>query len=290
MSNELLGINKASVDFTREVKDAHSRMKGGHAGSLDIIPIDFIEFNELIGLPRHPFTFKPHCMTKAQLDYVGSFGTHHIKTHLNKARQCGWTELILRWLAHQSFFKYAGKKIIIIPGTRQQTTKQIFARFLGLFVKIRSHIAEVGQLYIKLKNGTEIFGLPANPEAITGWTKIGAVFMDEAAKWDLTDDQPVLNAIMPIVRTNKSDVFMISTPKGPRGFFYYIEMDGKSTFDKKIVDIHLGGEELYTQEQIQEMLNSSEEDPAQEYLNQYTSGRSSIFGSDFKQEEYVAEW
>ena len=213
---------------------------------------------------------------------------------MNKARQCGWTELILRYLAQQSFHKYKGKKIIIIASTKLQTTKQIYARFLGLFVNLRNEIAETGALYLRLKNGTEIYGVSANEEAITGWTKVGCIFMDEAAKWDLIDDQPVLNGMMPIVRTNNADIFMISTPKGPRGFFYGIEMNKESTFAKPIYDIHAGGMELYTNEQRMEMLASSEEDPVQEYLNGYTQGRSSIFGDisrnhisgDYLQEEY----
>lgn len=257
-----------------------------------IIPADFIEFNKLIGLPRHPKTMREHPITNIQNTFIQTYchDDRQDKVHLNKARQCGWTELILRRLAHQSFFKYKGKKIIIIPGTRQQTTKEIFERFLGLFTNIRNEIKESGSLYLKLNNGTEIYGQPANVEAITGWTKIGCIFMDEAAKWNLTEDQPVLNAIMPIVRTNKSDIFMISTPKGPRGFFYHIEMDRESSFAKPVYDIHAGGQELYTNEERMEMINSSEEDPNQEYLNQYTTGRNSIFGNMFTVGEHELGW
>jgi len=248
-------------------------------GDDDDIPKDFLKFNRLIGLPRHPQTLKPQELTKAQMKVVKNhFHDKQIKLHLNKARQCGWTELILRYLAHECFFKYAGKKVIIIPGTRETTTKEIYGRFKELFRNISRHVAYSGALYMRLKNGTEIYGQPAAPEAITGWTKIGCVFMDEAAKWNLTEDLPVINAILPIVRTNKSDNIMISTPKGPRGFFYNIEMNEKSTFDKVIIDLHEGGEELYTYEERMEMINSSEEDPNQEYLNQYVAGRDSIFG------------
>lgn len=255
------------------------------------IPEEFVAFNELIGLPRHPVTFSPHPITNIQRTFIETYchKDRQDRVHLNKARQCGWTELILRHLAHQAFFKYKGKKIIIIASTKLQTTKQIYARFLGLFVNLRSEIAETGSLYLRLKNGTEIYGVSANEEAITGWTKVGCIFMDEAAKWDLIDDQPVLNSMLPIVRTNNSDIFMISTPKGPRGFFYNIEMNKESTFAKPVYDIHAGGQELYSNEQRMEMINSSEEDPQQEYLNQYTMGRNSYFGNDFKKGEHEQE-
>ena len=240
---------------------------------------DFLEFNELIGLPKHPQTFKAHCITNIQNKvYEENINTkEQVKLHLNKARQCGWTELILRILAFHAFHKYAGGKIIIIPGTREKTTKEIYGRFEALFKNIPEYVIEKGALYMRLYNGTEIYGMPANPEAITGWTKLKAIFMDEAAKWNLVDDLPVINAILPIVRTNKSDLFMISTPKGPRGFFYQIDIDDND-FTKLVIDIHEGGEELYTEEERMKMIESTEEDPEQEYMNKYTTGRDSIWG------------
>jgi len=249
--------------------------------SFDLEPMvdDFITFNHMIGLPKHPQTLLPCPMTKIQLHLVetGIPFKGQVRLHLNKARQCGWTETILRVLAFHSFHKYAGKKIIIIPGTREKTTKDIFYRFEQLFRNIPEYVVESQSLFMRLTNGTEIYGMPANPEAVTGWTKIGAIFMDEAAKWNLVDDYPVINAIMPIVRTNKSDLFMISTPKGPRGFFYDFDI-ADNTFKKFVIDIWEGGAEMYTKSEMQEMIESSEEDPDQEYLNKYTTGRDSIWG------------
>ncbi len=240
---------------------------------------DFLEFNDLIGLPKHPQTFKEHTLTSIQVKLFKENVPYkgQVKLHLNKARQCGWTELILRILAFHCFHKYAGGKIIIIPGTREKTTKEIYGRFEALFKNIPEYVLERGALYMKLYNGTEVYGMPANPEAITGWTKLKAIFMDEAAKWNLVDDLPVINAILPIVRTNRSDLFMISTPKGPRGFFYQIDVDDND-FTKLVIDIHEGGEELYTLEERNEMINSTQEDPDQEYMNKYTTGRDSIWG------------
>ena len=251
----------------------------GSDDKLKPITKDFQKFNELIGLPRHPQTFKAQQLTKIQTKVFNDniHPKNQVKLHLNKARQCGWTELILRVLAFHAFHKYAGGKIIIIAGTREKTTKEIFYRFEQLFKNIPEYIAEKGSLYIKLFNGTQIRGMPANPEAVAGWTKIKAFFLDEATKWNLIDDYPVINTIMPIVKTNKSDLFMISTPKGPRGFFYNIGKD-ENDFTKLIIDIHEGGEELYTYEERMKMINSTTEDPDQEYLNIYTTGRDSIWG------------
>ena len=101
--------------------------------------------------------------------------------------------------------------------------------------------------------------------------------MDEAAKWNLQDDQPVMNAIMPIVDINKSDLFMISTPKGPRGFFYNIDMDDND-FLKFKSDIWEAVDQIYTDEEAKVMLEDRITDVDQEYLNKYTTGRDSIWG------------
>jgi len=268
------------IPFTYDVNKLKDKLGTGRSKVVYDIPTDFIKFNELIGLPRHPQTMLQRPLTSIQKTFIKTYmhPKRQVKIHLNKARQCGWTEIILRYLAYQCFFKYAGKKIIIIPGTREKTTKEIYGRFRDLFNRISDNIVYDGSLYMKLMNGTQIYGMPAAPESITGWTKIGCIFMDEAAKWNLVEDLPVINAILPIVRTNKSDVIMISTPKGPRGFFYNIEMNKESTFVKPIYDIHAGGQELYSDEERMDMINSSEEDPNQEYLNQYVAGRDSLYG------------
>lgn len=256
------------------------------------IPDDFQEFNNLIGNPRHPRTLQPLKLMPYQ---IGFFEMVHSskrgrKYHINKARQIGFTELALRIILFECFHKYVGGKIIIVAGTREDTTKDIFLRLKQLTKNISNHILESGTISMRFKNGTEIVGLPANPEAVTGLTKIKCVFMDEAAKWNLKNDWPVMNAFMPIVRTNGSDLFLISTPKGPRGFFYEIDMSKEADFIKKQYDIYSVQGLLYSKEEIDEMLKSSIEDPNQEYLNQYVASRNSIFGNEFKTEDYEATW
>lgn len=201
-----------------------------------------------------------------------------IKLHVNKGRQMGFTETFLRIIQDQCFERYAGKKVILMAGTRFKTTKDIYRRFRELWNNIEYNIREEGSDEMTLHNGCQIMALPASPEAITGLTKVGAVLLDESAKWRLVDDTEVMNAVMPIVRTNRSDCFMISTPKGPRGFFYHTEMD-QNDFHKKKYDIHQAVGYLYTEAEVEAMLESSVEDPNQEYLNQYVAGRSSIFGA-----------
>ena len=87
-------------ELEKTVKDyQNSRL----SSSVKLKPItsDFLEFNNIIGLPKHPQTFKEHALTNIQVKLFKE-SVHHTnqtKLHLNKARQCGWTETILRVLA-----------------------------------------------------------------------------------------------------------------------------------------------------------------------------------------------
>ena len=161
-----------------------------------------------------------------------------------------------------------------------------------LIKNLAPYVQSAGPNSIKFTSGVEIISLPAQSETITGLTKIRAILMDEAAKWNLRDDRPVMNAVMPIVRSNKSDLFMISTPKGPRGFFYDIDITDNNDFLKIRYSIWATEGNLYTRKEIEAMLNSTTEDPEQEYLNGYVAGRDSIFGSLSEEDEdnSVDEW
>ena len=255
------------------------------------IPKDFVKFNEFIGNPIHPATHQQMPLTPYQLDFFEHTEKSPLhKYHLNKGRQMGFTELVIRILLFYACTKYSAGKIVIMAGTRLDTTKDIFQRLTTLIKNLTPYVQSAGPNSIMFANGVEIISLPAQSEAITGLTKIRAILMDEAAKWNLRDDRPVMNAVMPIVRSNHSDLFMISTPKGPRGFFYDIDITDNDFLKIKYSIWETEGN-LYTKKEIEAMLSSTTEDPKQEYLNEYVAGRDSIFGSlSEEDEDEFEEW
>ncbi|MCE2507469.1 MAG: hypothetical protein J4F36_13595 [Nitrosopumilaceae archaeon] len=102
--------------------------------------------------------------------------------------------------------------------------------------------------------------------------------MDESAKWKLVDDTPVFNSVMPIVRSNGADLFLVSTGKGPIKMFYQIYLDSQE-FVKLEYNILRTIGNLYTKEQVDNMIASSKEDPDQEYMCKFTVGQDSILGA-----------
>ena len=242
------------------------------------IPNDFLLFNDMIGLPRHPSTLEPTALMNYQKAFFKTIDhTDYHKFHVNKSRQIGFTELILRILAFRCFNKYAGGNIIIISGTRELTAKAIMQRFKNLFYNISHEIVNQSDISLELKNGTIIKAYPSNSDSIRGLTKISAIFLDEAAHFNLIDDSKVLDSIEPIVSTNQSDLFMISTPNGPRGFFYDIDT-GDNDYLTFTYNIYEAVGTIYTKEQAKNMLADTVHDTDQEFLNKFTTGRDSIWG------------
>jgi len=236
----------------------------------------------LSGLPRHPDTLIEMPFTPYQLEFKEITDKNPKKKHhVNKPRQSGFSEIILRIFQDRSFKQYAKKSIKYVVGTREITTKKMIRRLKDLYRKIPDVVENnADKLHFELKDGTSFEGLPASTEAITGDTKIAAIAMDEAAKWNLIDDMEILNAYIPIVNTNKTDFFMFSTPKGPAGFFYNIDegVDRDNDYIKYRYNIWATEGNLYTKPDIEIMLADPTMDTDQEYLNKYTTGRDSIWG------------
>lgn len=251
------------------------------------VPSDFVKFNELIGLPRNPSTAQLMPMMPYQQEFVKLIPKDRNKLfHINKSRQIGVTELVLRVIAYHSFFKYRGGKILIIAGTRIGTAAKLMSRLKQLFWNIPWAVADGhSKLVLRLVNGTEIEALPSNSDSIRGYTQVRAIFVDEAAHFDITDDSVVMDAIEPIVFTNKSDLFLVSTPNGRRGFFYDIS-NSQNEYHKIQWDYTVAIGWIYAKEEMQKELGRTDIDVSQEYCCQFTSATDSVFGDKLPEQDY----
>lgn len=261
----------------------------------------------IVGLPRHSATDEEMIPTPYQLELVEKvingrkkFGDaiaqmrKSLKFHIKKGRQMGFTEIILRLIQYLCFTRYKNRKVGIIAATNGDLARKNLRRFARLFKPISSviqtwitdrkkdptNLIRSSKQVIALVNGTEIEAFSASEEAITGDTKYKCIFMDEAAKWRLVEDAPVFNSIMPIVRSNGADFFLVSTPKGPTKTFYKLDMDhDESEYIFLVYDITHAIGNLYTKEEVDDLLNKpTGEDPLQEYMCEYREGENSIFG------------
>ena len=245
----------------------------------------------IVGLPRHPATNEEMPLTPFQIDFAvkiidgrKNFGDavaqmrKPLLIHLNKGRQMGFTEIVLRLILHLSFSRYKGNNVGIIAATNGSLAKKDLRRLARLYKSIPIVVEQwVKSNTLRIVNGTVIEAFAASEEALTGDTNYKCIFMDEAAKWRIQNDSPVFNSILPIVRTNGADLFLVSTPKGPSKMFYKIHEDPQD-FVMFEYDIWNADGNLYTHDEIEQMVASSKEDPDQEYMCKYTIGKDSIFG------------
>jgi len=265
------------------VESRLQQLENNHVKTIDdYSKLYFLEFSEkIIGLPRHPATAKQLPFMKHQLDFA-----HYVlnengqkKVLWNKSRQIGASEIVLRVLQYQAMSsKFANKKILIICGTRIQTCKSMMQRFKLLFNNIPKEITESNDLVVKLKNGCSVEAYPSNSDSIRGLTNVAAIMVDEAAFFGLVNDSVVMDAIQPIIMTNKSNIYIISTPNGPMGFFYKLYQDNDSDYYKFTNNIYAGIPVIYTKDEAEIELARTDIDVQQEYMNSFTVGRNSVFG------------
>lgn len=281
MPQEKNGIERTSNACDRVIagrEKGHTKRAHFKPVQIQGVPTGFEQFNELVGLPQHPATLKQMGMMPWQIEFFDTVNRPQpIKVHINKARQIGFTENMQRYFAYQGFFKYTGRKIINIAGTREKTAKKIQTRLRALFNNIENTIADNGtDLWFKLKNGTEYEAVPSNSSAVRGDTKIAAFGVDEAAHFELIDDSVVIDSIIPLADTNHSDVFAFSTPNGRRGFFYKLSIT-ENDFLKLQYNIYKVQGYLHSPDEIKKMLSRTDIDVDQEYLCQFTATHSTTF-------------
>jgi hypothetical protein len=183
------------------------------------LPIDFAEFNELIGLPTSKIPpFEKFPIFDYEFELISNI-EHYKDYALNKARGIGATEIILRWILFQAIHnKIPRRKYLIVTGIRLGLAKDHIRRVQEMCINIPEVVRESSQYHITI-NQSEIIAIPANPTAIRGYENVGVIFADEAAHWNLLDDGPVLEAIEPHRTKSDANIIIVSTPNGRRGFF-----------------------------------------------------------------------
>ena len=257
-------------------------------------------FTHVVGLPKQPATKELMPLTPYQEEFAeivlnGRKGETYpmpYKYHVNKGRQMGFTEIVLRVIQFQSLHDYEGSNVGIMAATNGALAKKDLRRFQRLFKNVKLLVSEwLKNNKMELATGTVVEAFPASEESMTGDTDYKCVFLDEAAKWRGNDDSPIFNSIMPIVNTNAADLFLVSTPKGPVKKFYEIHKHPKD-FQKLTFDLWRAEGNLYPRERIQFMIDNATEDPNQEYLCKFTFGKDAVLGeiTDADRDPNAYEW
>ncbi len=134
---------------------------------------------------------------------------------LNSHRQWGTTTLTALRALHQAL-TYPSQQIVVISPTLRQSRLltnrcRDFARRLGS----RFSTDGTNPRSVLLPNGSLILPLPAHPDHARGFSA-NLLIIDEAAR--VSDE--VYSAITPLIAATRGHLWLLSTPRGKRGFFY----------------------------------------------------------------------
>ncbi len=248
---------------------------------------DFVKFNEIIGLPRHPATLDPSPLLPHQLEIRDAVRQHH-RTIVNKSRKIGSTETHLRIIAEGCYNEYINHNGIIIFGNRQNEANKKLDEFDSLFhnpwTDLDGKKWGYGDLVMSKKSnrmelysGVTIETYPAEPTALRGPANIKFVLFSEAAHINRVSDTKVYTAAHPLMSNDDTADFMMeSTPNGKRGFFHNL-----FTTDNEYVKLEfpyqvaLGS--LLTEAFMESERNNTEIDFEQEYCCKFTTTAGSVF-------------
>jgi hypothetical protein len=271
----------------------------GKSSSTPSLPANFVQFNELIGLPLHPKTKQPTTIFDYQNELDSVINKHH-RILLNKSRKIGATETGLRSIAKNCFERYAGSDIMIVAGNRQRQADRLLDRFDRLFWdgftdlngEIWKHsdiITKKANSKLEFFNGTTVHTFPATPEALRGSENVICVFLDEAAHFKLVDDRVIYDALEPNIANTEGDFICISTPNGRRGFFYDLWMEDNEYY--KLAQPYMVSQGLLlSKSYIKSKKSDLRIDFEQEFNCQFTTSQNAAFPSGLFARETLVDY
>lgn len=247
-------------------------------------PSDARLFNEEIGNPIHPKTGLPSPLLQYQLDVIEC---RHKNMQVVKSNKIGITEAILRRIIQKSVDvklpdNYVGFQVMLGAQVHELAVENL-SRIASIFLsceKLRGMLdGDPLKNIILLKNGTELFTMPASANAIRGYPRVKAVYLDEAAHYGMLDDTEILAAALSRLTNTEGDLIVSSTPKGTRGFFYQRYMAAKQGANIWVREYpyHVALGKLISQEFIDEAKKQLGPLFPQEYECQWLSGASQAF-------------
>jgi hypothetical protein len=135
---------------------------------------------------------------------------------LNCTRQWGKSTVTAAKAVHAAVTRPESLTVVVSPSARQSgefvRKAQGFVRRLGM----RARGDGDNEISLAFANGSRIVGLPGTEDTVRGFSAVNLLLVDEAAR--VTDDLYV--AVRPMLAVSGGTLWLMSTPRGKRGFFY----------------------------------------------------------------------
>jgi len=132
---------------------------------------------------------------------------------LNCSRQTGKSTTAALIAVHTAVLQPASTIVITAP-TKQQIRE--FIRKVRDFACVASASSRGDRFFVEFKNGSRIIGIAANEDNVRGFSAVTLLIIDEASR--VKDE--VYFALLPMLAVSNGAMWLLSTPKGQRGFFH----------------------------------------------------------------------
>lgn len=132
------------------------------------------------------------------------------------SRQAGKSTTASVAALHEAVYVPGSLTLIVSPSERQSK------RLLKVVRRHYQHVKPIappvmeGILSIELRNGSEIHALPGSEATIRGFASVDLIILDEGARIE----DPLYEAVRPMLAVSNGRLMALSTPFGKRGWFW----------------------------------------------------------------------
>lgn len=147
---------------------------------------------------------------------------------LNVSRQGGKSDTVALKALHRALFHRKSMVLIVSPSERQST--EMLRKVSDHLEKlsVRPKMLEDNKLSLEFDNKSRIVALPASGGKIRGFSAVDLLIEDEAG--EVPDE--LFETIRPMLQVSKGQMFLMGTPKGPKGHFADIWNDHSSGWER----------------------------------------------------------
>jgi Terminase large subunit, T4likevirus-type, N-terminal len=135
---------------------------------------------------------------------------------LNCTRQWGKSTVSAAKALHRAFTVDKSLVLVASPGERQSAEWMRKAGDMLSHMDIPRRGDGDNAISLLLPNRSRIIGLPGTEDTIRGFSAVSMLLIDEASRVE----GGLYHALRPMLAVGDGDLWLMSTPKGKRGFFY----------------------------------------------------------------------
>lgn len=203
---------------------------------------------------------------------------------LNCSRQWGKSTVSAAMAVYEAANFKDSLTVVVSPSARQSA--ELVRKARGMATRLmRRKLKGDGSNKdsILFPNGSRIVGLPGNDDTIRGFSAVSLLLVDEAARVK----DVVYDAVRPMLAVSSGRAWLLSTPRGKRGFFYEEWIDLSNDFERVAVTAEQCAR-IPAKFLEREKKRMSERIYQQEYCCQFTQQPGGIF--DREAVENLVSW